>query len=181
LGGRGPIPKSAETRAREGCAAHRPLPPPRPSMVFGVPDRPKGMPAAAGRFWRFYVEQMAAHGTLRPIDAPCLEMICALHADLQQLEREKRKLIRQRKQQAKEEGRQILGGALLEFEMTKEARRLESTINSKRSHLKQLCDRYGLNPMSGSRLQSADFTPTRPVMPDGMTNEPVSEIEARIQ
>lgn len=164
MGARGPLPKSASERQYEGGAAHRPLPPPRAGALSGIPERPKGMPAAARRFWSFYTEQMMLHGTLRPIDGPCLEMICMLHADLQQLEREKRKLVRQRKQEAKNEGRQIQGGALIEFEMTKEARRLESTINGKRGHLKQLCDRYGLNPMAGSRLRANDgeFMPRLP-------------------
>lgn len=179
MGQRGPIPKSSESRQYEGSAAHRPLPPARPRPAYGVPDRPKGMPAAARRFWEFYSEQMLLHGTLRPIDGPCLEMICCLHADLQQLEREKRKLVRQRKHQAKTEGREIQGGALLEFEMTKEARRLEATITGKRSHLKQLCDRYGLNPMSGSRLQANEgFVPDRS---SANTMMEANEIEQRIQ
>lgn len=175
MGVRGPISKSAEQREYTGNPSHKPLPS-RPATNFGSPEKPKGMPAAARRFWDFYVEQMALNGTLRPIDGPCLEMVCTLSADLQQLEREKRKLIRQRRQQAKEEGRVILGGALLEFEMSVEARRLESTINGKRSHLRALCDRYGLNPMSGSRLQSSEaISPSRSLQAE------VNEIESLIQ
>src|SRR4051812_4395410 len=118
MGLRGPVPKSAERREFEGGAAHRPLPTARESAVFGIPERPKGMTSGARRFWTFYTGQMLAHGTLRPIDGPCLEMICGLHADLQQLEREKRKLIRQRKAGAKAASRVIEGGALLEFEVS---------------------------------------------------------------
>ena len=139
------------------------------------------MPAGARRFWDFYIEQMALNGTLRPIDGPCLEMVCTLSADVQQLEREKRKLVRQRKQQAKNEKREILGGALLEFEMTVDARRLETTINGKRSHLRALCDRYGLNPMSGNRLQSSsDSAAFNGSGSRGVAAE-VNEIESLIQ
>lgn len=183
MGVRGPIPKSAAEREFEGSAAHR-LPSARESVLAGIPEKPKGMLAAARRYWAFYTEQMLLNGTLRPIDGPCLEMVCNLHADLQQLEREKRKLIRQRKAEAKAEGRKIPGGALLEFETSTEGRRLETTIGSKRSHLKQLCDRYGLNPMAGTRLQSME--PMAPRLPQqspasGLVTGPVSDIEARIQ
>ena len=58
MGVRGPIPKSAESRKYAGGAAHRPLPAARTSRNFGVPERPKGMTAAARRFWDFYTEQM---------------------------------------------------------------------------------------------------------------------------
>lgn len=176
MGVRGPIPKSAESRQYEGGAAHRPMPSPRSGLGFGSPERPKGMPAAARRFWDFYIEQMSLNGTMRPIDGPCLEMVCTLSADLQQLEREKRRLILQRKAAAKAEKREIQGGAMLEFEMTVEARRLESTINGKRSHLRALCDRYGLNPMAGTRLLSNE-----PISPGRSVAAEVNEIETLIQ
>jgi len=177
MGIRGPIPKSAESREFEGGAAHRPMPPGRPPSAFGVPEKPKGMPAAARRFWDFYVEQMQFNGTLRPIDGPCLEMVCTLSADLQQLEREKRKLIRQRKAQAKTDNRVIMGGATLEFEVTVEGRRLEQTFNGKRSQLRALCDRYGLNPMAGSRLQTGESA----LAPGRAVQAEVNEIESLIQ
>jgi phage terminase small subunit len=175
----GPIPRSREQRQYGGNTSHRALPPGREAMAFGVPERPKGMSAAARRYWNFYSQQMLGNGTLRSIDGPCLEMICSLHADVRQLEKEKRKLIRQRKALAAAEGRKILGGALLEFEITTDGRRLEVTISSKRSALKQLCDRYGLNPMAGSRLLSME-NPTG-LNPIGPHVEQASEIEALIQ
>lgn len=151
------------------------------SVSGGRPERPKGMPAAARKFWDFYVEQMAMNGTLRSIDGPCLESVCTLSADLQQLEREKRRLIGQRKREAKEKKLVIEGGALLQFEMTVEARRLETTINGKRSHLRALCDRYGLNPMSGNRLQSSgDSAAFAGPGSRGVAAE-VNEIESLIQ
>lgn len=177
MGVRGPIPKSAESREYEGGAAHRPMPRAFAPSPLGIPEKPKGMSAGARRFWDFYVEQMNLNGTLRPIDGPCLEMICGLHSDLQQLEREKRKLIRDRKAKAKAEARKIEGGALLEFEMSVEARRLETTINGKRSSLQRLCDRYGLNPMAGTRLASNDLG----FIPRPSISEEVSPIESRIQ
>lgn len=136
------------------------------------------MPAAARRFWDFYTEQIALNGTLRPIDGPGLEMVCGLHADVRELERDKRRLLRQHKQQAKADGRKVQGSVLLEFEMTVEARRLETTINGKRSLLMRQCDRYGLNPMAGSRLQANEnsgFTPRNSVTAE------VNEIESLIQ
>lgn len=180
MGVRGPIPKSAETREFEGSAAHRPLPPSKPTRAFGIPERPKGLPAGARRIWDFYTEQMTLSGTLRVVDAPGLEMICLLQWDLQELERGKRRLVGQRKKKAKDEKREIEGSPLVEFEMTKEARRLEATVNGKRSQLKQLCDRYGLNPMAGSRLEasSSGFIPNAGVSPH-MTE--VNEIESLIQ
>jgi hypothetical protein len=179
VGFRGPLPKSPVERQYEGEAAHRPLPSARAAVRFGIPERPKGMLAAARRFWTFYVEQMLLQGTLRPIDGPCLEMICNLHADLKQLEREKRKLIRQNKAAAKTENRVMQGGALLEFEVSTAGRRLQATIASKSSALKQLCDRYGLNPMSGGRLQTLDNSV--PMPQHSQAHEPASELEQRIQ
>lgn len=146
MGLRGPVAKSAEEREYEGGAAHRPLPPRRPAVFVGSLERPKGMSASARKLWDSYVAQ----AILRPIDAAGLQTICELQADLHQLAREKRKMLRRKKQ------------TLIEFEMTKEARRLEATIASRRGHLKQLCDRYGLNPMSGSRLQSMEGIPMTP-------------------
>lgn len=49
MGQRGPTPKSAELRLLEGKRAHRPLPLTSPKYAFGVPERPKGMTAAAAR------------------------------------------------------------------------------------------------------------------------------------
>jgi hypothetical protein len=179
MGVRGPIPKSAESREYSGNPSHKPLPPSRSAGSFGMPDRPKGMPAAARRYWDFYIEHMALNGTLRPIDGPCLEMVCTLSADLQQLEREKRRLIGSRKRQAKEEKRVIEGGAMVEFEMTIEGRRLVQTINGIRSQLRTLCDRYGLNPMSGSRLSSAGDA-VNPTAGRGVPAE-VNKLESLIQ
>ena len=180
MGVRGPIPKSAETREYQGSAAHRPMPPSRPAHAFGIPECPKGMPAGARRIWGFYAEQLALLGTLRPVDALGLQMICLLQSDIDDLEKGKRRLVGQRKKQAKEEKRAIEGSALVEFEMTKEARRLEATVNGKRSQLKQLCDRYGLNPIAGTRLEasSSGFIPNAGVP---LHSPEVNEIESLIQ
>lgn len=156
MGVRGPVPKSAEAREYGGGAAHRPMPAARPAAVFGALERPKGMSAAARKRWDFYVGQ----AILRPLDANGLRTICELEADLEQLGRDKRKLLRKRKV------------SLIEFEMSVDGRRLEATVTARRGHLKQLCDRYGLNPMAGSRLSTMEgFTPVVPAGQQPQDNE----------
>jgi hypothetical protein len=99
MGLRGPNPKSAELRVLEGERAHRPLPSPRTPLAAGMPERPKGMTAAARRVWDAYLDQMMQLGILRPVDAFALQRLCEDVALLQELQGGMRKLVSQRKRE----------------------------------------------------------------------------------
>jgi hypothetical protein len=83
MGVRGPIPKSADIRILEGQRAHRPLPESRP-VYAGVPERPKGMTAAARRIWDSYLAQLP--GALRMVDGFALRRLCEDVALLEELQ-----------------------------------------------------------------------------------------------
>lgn len=90
MGLRGPNPKSAEQRILEGERAHRPLPQRKAAHAAGVPDRPKGMTAAARRVWDGYVAQLA--GSLRLVDGFALRRLCEDVALLEELQTGMRKM-----------------------------------------------------------------------------------------
>jgi phage terminase small subunit len=153
MGLRGPQPKSAEMRVLEGERAHRPLPAARPASAFGIPERPRGMTAAARRVWDQYVEQLGQLGTLRPVDGFALQRLCEDVAFLEELQIGMRKEAQYRKREAKKEGRKSAGGALLDFTMTHEGRRAIQTINATASRIRQTELQFGLTPVSASRIE----------------------------
>ena len=102
MGLRGPTRKSADLRVLEGSRAHRPLPAPGPKYIAGMPERPKGMSAAAKRVWDGYIEQLATLGILRPVDGFALSRLCEDVAMLQDLQAGQRKLVREMRRAAKE-------------------------------------------------------------------------------
>lgn len=151
---RGPAPKSAEVRILEGERAHRPLPPPRPAYLAGLPDRPKGMTAPARKIWDSYVEQLAPLGVLRVVDGFALRRLCEDVALLQELQSGMRKLASEMGREAKREGRKLAGGALLDLTMTQEGRRLSSAINIVASRIKRDEMQFGLTPVASQRLEN---------------------------
>jgi len=121
---------------------------------------------------------MSLNGTLAPIDRFGLETICLLHADVIELERDKRRYIRLMAQKAKAEGRKLEGSARNEFERSVEGARLDRTIRATRAELSRERERHGLSPAARVRLQGGDAaasTPTRGVQAE------VNEIESLIQ
>src|SRR5689334_16216791 len=100
MGLRGPTPKSAELRLLEGSPAHRPLPAPRAQHAAGVPERPKGMTAAARRIWDGYVDQLA--GSLRLVDGFALQRLCEDVAELEELRKGQRRLVADMRREARE-------------------------------------------------------------------------------
>lgn len=153
MGLRGPQPKSAELRVLEGERAHRPLPPARSATAFGMPERPKRMTAAARRVWDQYVEQLAQLGTLRPVDGFALQRLCEDVALLEELQVGVRKLAADQKRTAKAAGEKLPGGALVNFAMTHEGRRITATINSLASRIQRQELQFGLTPVSASRVE----------------------------
>ncbi len=179
MGIRGPIRKSAEQRQQEGSPAHRPLPPARSQQGFGLPEPPRGMGAAAKRVWQSYVEQMAPLGTLRRVDGFALRRLCQDVAELQRLQSDKRKLVREMKKAAQNAGRPLSGSALMELETSSEGRRLQATINALSSRIARQEDRFGLNPISGTRLDASGTMPSGLGVAGSFDSE--GSIEASIQ
>jgi hypothetical protein len=168
MGAFGPPKKSAEMRIREGERAHRPLPPAPAKYVPGMPERPKGMTASARRIWDAYMVQLAPLGILRPLDGFALRRLCEDVALLQELQQGSRKMARARKREAKIEGRKIAGGAMAEFSMSPEGRRLSATINSLASRIKRDELQFGLTPVASLRLEGRDILPGLQVIVNGM-------------
>ena len=169
MGLRGPTPKSAELRVLEGNRAHRPLPAPSASKYQpGVPERPKGMTAAARKVWDSYIEQLAPLGILRAVDGFALRRLCEDVALLQELQAGMRKLARQMKSEAKAEGREIRGGALIDLTMSHEGRRLSTTINALASRIKRDEMQFGLTPVASQRLEGVMLGSAMPQGASGM-------------
>lgn len=154
----------------EGSRAHRPLPGPGVPYQSGVPERPKGMMAAARRAWDGYVAQLAPMGVLRPVDGFALQRLCEDVADLQELQKGKRKLIRQMQSEAKAKGRKIAGGAAVSLMASQEGRRLSAAINSLASRIKRDELQFGLTPVASQRLENIAVMP---VPAAGVSLDPV--------
>jgi Phage terminase, small subunit len=91
----------------EGERAHRPLPAAGPRYAAGMPERPKGMTAAARRTWDAYLEQMASMGILRPVDAFALCRLCEDVAMLQELQAGLRKIASERERPERERRKRL--------------------------------------------------------------------------
>lgn len=159
MGLRGPNPKSAALRILEGQRAHRPLPAARPASVYasGVPERPKGMSAAARRIWDGYVEQLA--GSLRLVDGFALRRLCEDVAEMQDLQAGRRKLIVQMKAKAKREGKTLSGGAAISLAASQEGRRLAQAISQISSRVRWAELQFGLTPASACRVENSGGMP----------------------
>lgn len=187
MGLRGPTPKSAELRILEGQAAHRPLPGARPRYAAGVPDRPKGMTAAARRVWDGYVGQLA--GTLRLVDGFALRRLCEDVALLEELQAGMRKMAADMKRESRADverlkavdellasaptpeleaeraeliSRRLSGGAMLSLAKTHEGRRITATISSLASRIQRQELQFGLTPASAARLDESGGFPVLP-------------------
>ena len=151
----GPVKKSAELRVLEGERAHRPLPAATsPKYGSGVPERPKGMSAAARRVWDGYIEQLGPMGVLRPVDGFALRRLCEDVTLLQELQAGQRKFARGLKKKAKAEGRELMGGATIDLAMSHEGRRLAATINALAGRIKRDEMQFGLTPVASQRLEN---------------------------
>jgi hypothetical protein len=152
----------------EGNRAHRPLPAPSAPKYFpGVPERPKGMTAAARRVWDGYIEQLAPLGVLRPVDGFALRRLCEDVAMLQELQAGMRKLAAVARKGARAAGRAIPGGALVELTMTHEGRRLGTAINALASRIKRDELQFGLTPVASQRLENITVPGGRPELVGG--------------
>lgn len=161
MGLRGPVPKSADLRILEGERAHRPLPAGGVKYLPGIPERPKGMTAAARRAWDAYVEQLAPMGILRIVDCFALRRLCEDVALLQELQAGMRRLASEKRREAKEAKpeRKIPGGAMIELAMSHEGRRLSATINTVASRIKRDEMQFGLTPVASQRLENITAVP----------------------
>lgn len=152
MGLRGPAPKSAEQRLYEGSAAHRPLPAPRPQYPEGAPERPKGMAAAARRFWDAYIERTPP-GIIRLVDVFALARLCQDQAELQELAKGRRQIVAEQKREARAKGEPLIAASTV-FAMTHEGRRLTATMNALKSQISRQELQFGLTPIAGQRLES---------------------------
>jgi len=70
--------------------------------MFGVPDRPSGMTAAARRVWDSYVARLAALGILREVDGFSLARLCEDVAWLQDLRGGMKRMLTERERPVRE-------------------------------------------------------------------------------
>jgi len=146
MGLRGPAPKSTEIRTFEG-----------------VPERPRGMPAAARKIWAGYVGQLA--GSLRLVDAFALRRLCEDVALLEELQAGLRRMASDLRREAKTRGEHLSGGAMIALAKTHEGRRLTTTINSLAGRIQRQELQFGLTPASAGRL--GDGLGGAPLIPTG--------------
>jgi Phage terminase, small subunit len=173
MGLRGPTPKSADLRVLEGSRAHRPLPAAGPKRFPGMPERPKGMTAAARRAWDAYSEQLAPLQFLRPVDGFALRRLCEDIAALEELAKGIRRLLADMKREAKVRGEKLRGGAITELNRSSDGRRLQATYNTIDSRIKRGELQFGLTPVSSMRLEGIAMMPSGgPV--------PVDNLEAKL-
>jgi len=149
MGVRGPIPKSADLRILEGERAHRPLPQAKPRYE-GLPERPKGMTAAARRIWDGYVAQLA--GSLRVVDGFALRRLCEDVAQLEELQKGLLLTAAAVKKKAKAEGKEITGGALFQIVKSQDGRRIMASISSISGRVQRQELQFGLTPVSSGRV-----------------------------
>ena len=149
----GPIPKSHEQRVREGCAAHRPLPAPRPQIPGGAPERPKGMSARARAIWDQYIDRMGLCA-LRPSDAFALRRLCEDVAELEEMRKGQRQMLARMRREAREKHETLAGGAAVAWAMTHEGRRLALAINQVAGRVFRAELQFGLTPIAAARLES---------------------------
>lgn len=123
-------------------------------MQTGMPERPKGMTSAERKLWDGYVEQLGPMGVLRAVDGFALRRLCEDVALLEELKRGKRKLAQALAKKAKEEGRQLAAGPMLEFTTSEEGRSLDRTINSLDMRIRRSELQFGLTPVSSQRLEN---------------------------
>lgn len=144
-------------------------------------EAPRGLGAAARRIWDTYIEQLVPLGTLRRADSFALRRLCQDVAELQRLQADKRRLVREMKKTAKAAGRTISGTALLELETSPEGRRLQATMNALSARIARQEDRFGLNPIAGTRLDASAPPPAGAIYSPGAYSGDESSLEASIQ
>src|ERR1700674_1785164 len=112
MGLRGPAPKPTGVRVLEGCRAHRPLPENEPQYPPSIPAKPKKMSRQAQRVWEELVVEMAPANVLRSVDQRALWQLAEDEALLSEAYAGLWKMTRAVQEKAKNEGKELPGGAL---------------------------------------------------------------------
>lgn len=149
MGARGPLPKSGETRKREGNPAHRPIGASnRSGFAVDVPERPRGMSASAARLWDLYAPDLASKGPFHAAWVPGLAAACEFESDL--LQDERRYRIEQRRSQKKAKS------AGSEFVKSREDWLEKRELLARRRVLAQMKEQFVLTPKADSRFQAGE-------------------------
>ena len=154
MGLRGPPPKPTRIRMLEGNRGRRSLPANEPQYPAGVPERPPGMSAGARKIWDKLVGEMAASGVLRSVAAFALRQLCEDQAMLDILRKGMDQMTRELSKKAKENKRELPGGALIQLSRTIEGRRTFSTIRELSAQIIVQRREFGLTPASNGRVQT---------------------------
>lgn len=152
MGLRGPAPIPTAIRILNGNPSRRPLPTNEPQYASGVPDKPPGMSAGARRTWDSLVAEMAPSGVLRPVDAGALAMLCEDIGLLETMRKGLGQMAREITQQAKKQGKSVVGGPMVHLSRTIEGRRTLSTMRELAAQIIVQRREFGLTPASNSRV-----------------------------
>ena len=155
MGSRGPSPKPTRIRILEGNLGRRPLPANEPQYSVGIPERPKGMSAGARKVWDQLVSEMAPSGVLRTVDGLALRQLCEDEQMLESLRQGMFQMTREIVKKAKEQKKELPGGALIQLSRTIEGRRTLSTMRELSAQIIVQRREFGLTPASNGRVQTA--------------------------
>lgn len=169
MGLRGPAAKPTAIRNLEGTK--------KPGMFGSVnepryaaiePERPKLSPAAR-KIWDRLIQEMRNSGVLRPVDWMALGSLCEDQATLDELRSQLAAVTTHLKKQAKENGKVIVGGPLVQMAQTASGRRIISVIRELTTSLIVQRREFGLTPASNSRIEAF-----------GAGGAPLTEIEDQL-
>lgn len=176
MGQRGPQPKPSELRILEGNPSRRPLPPNEPQYPAGLPLKPRRMSPGAGKVWDELVDDMAGAHVLRSVDQRALWHLCEDEALIEEAYAGIWKMIRALKKKAKQEGKELPAGAVMQLLMMTSGRMAMSSIRDLSVRAVIQRREFGLTPASRSRVEAlsdAQFT-------GGTKAGPVDPLEAKL-
>ncbi len=153
MGLRGPAPQPTKLRILNGNPSKRPLPENEPQYPSGCPLAPSNLSAGARKVWHSLVQEMAASGVLRRVDASALAQLCEDQAMLDELRDGWQKLKTELRAKAKEAGKTIAGNASVHIARSIEGRRAMLSIRELERAVLVRQREFGLTPASNSRVQ----------------------------
>jgi hypothetical protein len=159
MGLRGPQPKPTRIRQLEGNRGRRPMPANEPQYAAGLPVRPVGMSAGARKIWDDLVNEMAASGVLRTVDAMALQQLCEDQAMLNELRKGLAAMTREIATKAREKKLELPGGPLVQLTRTIEGRRTLRSIRELSVQIIVQRREFGLTPASNSRVEATGVGP----------------------
>jgi hypothetical protein len=134
-----------------------------PQHKFGCPDQPKGLSKAAARIWDQLIDDMDPM-ILRRTDGGALAQLCENEALIVETMAGLREKAEKLKAEAKAEGRELPGGAMLALMETREGASVMRLLrNLERNTVTQRRE-FGLTPASRARVGPGESVGTPDIL-----------------